>query len=124
MVANRFDPYRAFEFTLVFDGKSRAGFHECFGLTPPSRSPRPKLPGPLFLRRGITADPAFWSWYKTAARRGGSIVVRDLGGVERFRCKFSRGRLAKWTGPEFNATGTDVSIETLVLVHEGMDLED
>jgi hypothetical protein len=123
MFADRFDPYRAFEFTLVVDGKSRAGFHECFGLMPPSGSPHPKPPGRLFLKRGATADAEFWGWRRANAQRDGSIVVR-YGDTEMFRCRFLGGRIAKWAGPDFEETGSEVPIETLELLHDGIDIEE
>jgi hypothetical protein len=122
MVADRFDPYRAFEFTLVIDGKSRAGFHECFGLMPPSGSPHPKPPGRLFFKRGRTADAVLWSWRQSNAERNGTIVVRE--GESEFRCRFLGGRIAKWAGQDFEAEGQEIPIDTLELLHDGIDLDE
>ncbi len=124
MLGARFDQYRAYKYALIFEGKARAGFHECVGLILHPQPRALKLPGRIGLKWGVSADPTLWLWHQTGSRLDGRLVVRDLMGVERFRFAFSRGWAATWTGPGFNAAGSNVSIETLVLAHEGIDLED
>ncbi len=53
-------------------------------------------------------------------RRNGSIVLLDETGQEKVRWNFISGWPSKWTGPSFNATGNELAIETLEIVHEGL----
>ena len=54
-------------------------------------------------------------------RKNGSIVLLDDSGEEKVRWNFRDGWPTKWTAPTFNATGTEVAIETLEIAHEGME---
>ncbi len=136
----RTDPYKAYNFFLEIDGINRAGFRECSGLDA-SQDPidyregndaltAHKLPGlnkysNISLKWGITDDPELWDWRKkaidgTVERKNGSIVLTDDVGEEKARWNFIEGWPTKWTGPSFNATGNEVAIETLDIVHEGL----
>lgn len=137
----RKDPFRAYNFLVEIDGITRAGFRECSGLDS-SQDPidyreggEPlhvrKLPGlvkysNISLKRGITDDAELWEWRKKAMegkveRKNGSIILLDDTGAEKARWNFVNGWPTKWTGPTFNATGNEVAIETLDIVHEGVD---
>jgi len=138
---DRTDPYRAYNFLVEIDGIARAGFRECAGLDS-SQDPVEyregnesltvrKLPtlvkySNISLKRGITDDADLWSWRKKAIdgkveRKNGSIVLLDDTGAETVRWNFREGWPTKWTGADFNATGTDVAIETLEIAHEGIE---
>ena len=55
-------------------------------------------------------------------RKNGSIVVFDLANsTEVVRWNFDRAWPTKWEGSAFNAKGSEILIETLVLAHEGLD---
>lgn len=137
---DRRDPYGSYNFMVEIDGISRAGFRECSSLDS-SQNPIEyregtdpltvrKLPGlvsfsNITLRRGITDDKELWEWRKKAMdgkveRKNGSIVLLDDTGQEKLRWNFVNGWPSRWNGPEFNATGADVAIETLEIVHEGL----
>lgn len=139
-VGDRRDPYRAFSFMVEIDGIARAGFRECSGLDtstdpidyregidPPTAR---KLPGlvkysNITLKWGISDDTELWEWRQrvmdgTVERKNGSIILLDSTGQERRRWNFREGWPSKWTGPSFNATGNEVAIETLEIVHEGV----
>ena len=139
-VGTRTDPYRAHGFIVELDGIARAGFRECSGLDTSNdpveyregidgRTTR-KLPGMtkyanLTLRWGTTDDVELWQWRQKAAdglveRKNGSIVLLDETGEEKLRWNFREAWPTKWTGPSFNATGSEVAIETLEIVHEGL----
>jgi phage tail-like protein len=136
----RKDPYRAYNFLVEIDGITRAGFRECSGLDS-TQDPIDyreggeaihvrKLPGlvkysNISLKRGITDDAEMWEWRKKAMdgkveRKNGSIILLDDTGAEKLRWNFVEGWPTKWTGPTFNATGNEVAIETLEIVHEGV----
>ena len=136
----RKDPYRSYNFLVEIDGITRAGFRECSGLdstqdpidyregTDPLTTR--KLPGlvkysNISLKSGMTDDAELWEWRKKVMegkveRKNASIVLLDDTGTEKVRWNFINGWPTKWTGPTFNATGNEVAIETLEIVHEGV----
>jgi phage tail-like protein len=137
---DRKDPYRSYNFRVEIDGITRAGFRECSGLDS-SQDPISyregtdsltdrKLPGVvkysnISLKWGSSDDHDLWDWRKQAmdgkvTRKNGSIVLLDDTGAEKARWNFVNGWPSKWTGPSFNATGNEVAIETLDIVHEGV----
>jgi len=137
----RKDPYRVYNFLVEIDGIARAGFRECSGLDS-SQDPIDyregnypttvhKLPGlvkhsNITLKWGITDDASLWEWRKKAMdgkveRKNGSIILLDDTGSEKARWNFRDGWPTKWTGPTFNATGNEVAIETLEIVHEHLE---
>jgi phage tail-like protein len=139
----RNDPYSALNFFVEIDGITVAGFSECSGLSTetdvieyreggePTR-PR-KLPGltryaPIVLKRGITKNRDLWKWRKTVidgrvSRRSVSIILLDEERKEVARWNVVNAWPSKWEGPHLNAKTSEVALETLELVHEGLDLE-
>lgn len=139
--AARQDPYRAHRFLVEIDGIARASFRECSGLETRQQPIEyreggdpltvRKLPGlvtysNITLRWGITDDPSFWAWRKSAAdgsvqRKNGSIVLLDETGTEKIRWNFREGWPSAWVGPSFNASGSDVAVESVEIAHEGVE---
>jgi phage tail-like protein len=137
---SRNDPFGAYNFLVEIDGITRAAFRECSGLdstqaaTDYREGGEPlrmrKLPGlttysNITLQRGITTDSELWDWRAQAVagniqRKNGSIILLDDQGQEQIRWNFVEAWPVKWTGPTFNATGSDVAIESLEIVHEGI----
>lgn len=135
------DPYRSYRFKVEIGGVQRAGFRECSGLDfshdpiDYREGPDPlhvrKLPGlikfsNIVLKWGLSDDQELWDWRQEAldgkvVRKNGSILLLDDTGAEKMRWNFTAGWPAKWTGPSFNATGNEVAIETLEIVHEGLE---
>jgi phage tail-like protein len=73
----------------------------------------------------MTDDAELWNWRQTVMegkieRKNGSIILMNDTGEEQARWNFTDGWPSKWTGPSFNATGNDIAIETLEIVHEGL----
>jgi phage tail-like protein len=137
----RDDPYKAFNFVVEIDGIARAGFSEARGLESEtsvieyrvggeSNTVR-KLPGltryaNIVLRRGVTQDADLWNWRKTVEdgrveRRNGSIILLDDDRAEVLRWNFLNGWISKWQGPDLNASGNEVAIETIEIAHEGLE---
>ncbi|MGB9180928.1 MAG: phage tail protein [Pyrinomonadaceae bacterium] len=137
----RVDPYRNFSFLVEIDGITQAGFSDCSGFganTDPieyreggeNKTPR-KLPGltkypNITLKWGLTDSRELYDWYRDVVngkikRRNGSIILLDLEGKEKVRWNFFNAWPTKWDGPDFTAKGNDVSVETLELVHEGIE---
>jgi phage tail-like protein len=138
--ALRIDPYVNFNFLVEIDGITRAAFHQVSGFDSTidviehreggdNTTPR-KLPGMtkhsnIVLKWGMTDDAQLYEWHLEAVhgnvqRKNGSIVLLDRRGQEVARWNFVSAWPAKWDGPDFNAEGNDVAIETLELAHEGI----
>ena len=141
MAGNRNDPYRGFNFIVEIDGIAVAGFQECSGLDT-AQDPVEYREGNegltvrklttlvkysnITLKKGITDDTSLWDWRKNIMagnddRKNGSIILLDTTGTERRRWNFREGWPTKWTGPTFNATGSEVAVETLEIAHEGIE---
>ena len=139
--AARIDPFFNFNFLVEIDGIARAAFHEVSGFDSTidviehreggdNTTPR-KLPGitkhsNIVLKWGMTDDQDLYRWHRDTVRgnvqrRNGSIVLLDRRGQEVARWNFFNAWPAKWDGPDFNAEGNDVAIETLELAHEGVE---
>jgi len=135
------DPYGNFNFHVEIDGISRAAFQECSGFDSTvdviehreggENATLRKLPGMtkysnISLKWGMTDDMELYNWHKKISidgdieRKNGSIVVLNKKGDEVARWNFSRAWPTKYDGPDFNAEGNDVAIETLELAHEGI----
>ncbi|HXP93471.1 MAG TPA: phage tail protein [Candidatus Binatia bacterium] len=144
-MATRNDPARSFNFLLSFDNmQGSVGFSECSGLSTDadiaeyregadkSLSTR-KLTGlqkhaHITLKRGVTKNLDLWTWRKniiegTQDRRSGTITLLDELQQPVLHWKITAAWPVKYEGPGLNAKGNDVAIETLELVHEGLDLE-
>jgi phage tail-like protein len=141
--AVRNDPLRGFNFRIELDNTSVASFREASGLTLNTDpvdyregtdtwlSVR-KLPGltkntNITLKRGITKNKDLWNWYRNIQngvedRRNGAIVLQDEQHNDVLRWQFQNGWITKWEGASMNATSNDVSIETIEIVHERLEL--
>jgi phage tail-like protein len=133
------DPSINFNYQVEIDGIRRAGFHECTGFNSSvkviehneggSITPR-KIPGltnfgEITLKWGVADDTDLYDWHMQVAtgqtvRKNGSIVLLDRAGNEVARWNFIRAWPSQWNGPDLNAEGNDIAIETLVLTHEGL----
>ena len=139
----RNDPYGAFNFLVEIDGMTVAGFTKCCGLSSETdvidyregneAAVVRKMPGltkytTIVLQRGITQSRELWKWRKTVtdgktSRRSGSIILLDDERKQMARWNFINGWPSKWEGPHLNAKGSEVAIETLEIVHEGLEFE-
>jgi phage tail-like protein len=136
----RVDPYGNYNFLVEIDGITRAAFHEVSGFDSTidviehreggENTTVRKLPGMtkhsnIVLKWGLADDADLYNWHRDAVngkvqRRNGSIVLLDRQGQERMRWNFVNAWPSKWDGPDFNAEGNDIAIETLELAHEGV----
>ena len=134
------DPYGNFNFLVELDGISRAAFQECSGFDSTidviehreggENTVLRKLPGMtkfsnIVLKWGVTDDRELYDWHRNVVqgdieRKNGSIVMLNRKGEEVVRWNFMRAWPTKWDGPDFNAEGNDVAIETLELAHDGL----
>jgi len=136
------DPFVSFSFKIEIDGIIRAAFREVSGLDSSvdlleyreggDNLGSRKLPGRakfanIVLRWGMSSDTDLYLWHRqwltgdpAATRRGGSIVLMDRQLQEQARWNFQKAWPTRWTGPAFNAEGSELAIETLELCHEGV----
>ena len=135
------DPYVNFNFRVEIDGIIRAGFQEVSGLDSTidviehreggdNLTPR-KFPGQtkfsnITLKWGMTDDQQLYDWHIAAVtgqveRKNGSVILMSSAGQEVARWNFFKAWPSKWTGPDLNAEGSDLAIETLEIVHEGLE---
>lgn len=137
---DRRDPLRNFRFRLEIDSIQQAGFSDVTGF---DSSVEPidyregtdekhvrKLPGitkysPISLKWGITDSMDLYNWHLAgvngaAVRKNVAIIALDEAGNDKARWEIKMAWPSKYKGPDFNAKGNDVAIETMELVHEGI----
>ena len=140
----RNDPYRGFNFNLVIDGVARGAFSEVSGLTAEGdavdyregsdvQQNVRKLPGlrkytNLTLKRGYTKDGSLWAWYTNIMngqpdRRNVTIVLLNEARAEVMRWHAENAWINKIEGPSLKASGNEVAMESMELVHEGLTFE-
>ena len=140
----RVDPYRAFNFRVEIDGLPVASFSEVSGLssdgdavdyregTDVALTVR-KLPGlkkynNVTLKKGVTQSVELWAWYQNLIngvndRRNGSIVLMDEERQDVIRWNVQNAFINKYEVSALNASGNEVAVETVELVHEGLTME-
>ena len=138
----RIDPYKNFRFLVEIDDIVQAGFSEATipdstqdpieyreGTEPPTARKIPGLIkyGNVTLKWGITDSLDLYNWRKLVeqgktkdARRNMAIILVDEEGSPKSRWEFNDAWPSKYDAPDLNAKGTDIAVETLEIVHEGM----
>lgn len=140
----RRDPYRAFNFQLEIEGVPLGAFSECSGLTAEGdavdyrdgtdlQNNVRKLVGlrkysNITLKRGYTQDKSLWQWYMNISngipdRRNVTITLLNEEHVAVLRWHAENAWLNKIEAPSFKASGNEVAIESVELVHEGLTIE-
>jgi phage tail-like protein len=81
----------------------------------------------IVLKRGIGLGDDLWNWHAaymngTGVRRDGIIVLENDLHQPLKQWQFTRGLPIRWTGPAFNAKTSEVAIESLEIVHEGITI--
>jgi len=142
--AERRDPYRSFNFQLEIDGVPLGAFSECSGLTAEGDAVdyregtdfQPnvrKLVGlrkytNITLKRGYTQDKSLWTWLANIVngvpdRRNVTIVLMNEQRQPVLRWHAENAWLNKIEGPSFKASGNEVAIESVEIIHEGLTIE-
>jgi phage tail-like protein len=141
---DRRDPFRTFNFQLEIDNIPLGAFSEVSGLTantdavdyregtdlnPSVR----KLPGltkqsNITLKRGITTDLSLWQWRQNIVdglpdRRNVTIVLLNEQRQAVLRWHAESAWPTKIDGPSFKAAANEVAMESIELVHEGLEIE-
>jgi phage tail-like protein len=138
----RADPIAKFRFGVEIKGIVQGWFTECSGLTVQREVVEHKegglndyvhkLPGRasysnVTLKRGI-AGGALWRWFckglydGRVQRRNVSIILYSGDRKKAKRWNLTGAYPVKWTGPDFKTEGAEAAVETLELVHHGMEI--
>ncbi|MEO0442567.1 MAG: phage tail protein [Pseudomonadota bacterium] len=140
----RLDPVRSYNFFVDINDTIVAGFSEVAGLTAegdpveyregadPENHVR-KLTGlrkysNLTFKRGYTQDDTLWRWFNNIAngqddRRLITISLMDEAHRPVISWTAEGAWINKIEGPSFNATGNEVSIESMEVCHEKLTIE-
>jgi phage tail-like protein len=140
----RADPFRGYNFELQIDNITTGAFSEVSGLTAEGdsvdyregtdvQSNVRKLIGMrkytnVVLKRGYTTDKSLWQWYANIAngipdRRNVTIVLMNELREPVLRWNAENAWINKIEGPSFKASSNDVAMESVELIHEGLELE-
>lgn len=133
LCSGAFSEVSGFELTMeprsIPEGGRNWGEHQRSGVTRFS---------PIVLKRGVTHINDLWSWFDVSTRGAsygyrmhGEIVLlgnpaRSAGSYQDnpvMTWKLTGVMATKFKGPDMNATASQVAIEELHLVHEGLELE-
>ena len=140
LTGRRLDPYMAFNFVVEIEGLLVGGFSEVSGLESNVEVTgyregglnrfEHKLPGPvsypnLVLTHGVTDVDTLWNWYANVTngiirRKNGTIMLLDRQHIPVMWWDFLRAYPVKWSGPALKANSTEVAVEQVELVHEGL----
>jgi phage tail-like protein len=141
----RVDPWRSFNFRVEIDGTTVAAFSEITGLTAegdavdyrtgadPNNSVR-KLIGlrkysALTLKNGMTTDLTLVNMYTLTAngdpkaRRSGTVVLQDETHKDVMFFHFVNGFVNKMELPHLTASGNEVALQSVEIVHEGLTVQ-
>lgn len=143
-MAHNTDPFTGFNFMVALDiggeDEIAGGFKEVAGLSVSideidyrvgneKSSGVRKLPGlrrysNVTLKRGLLTDTRLWDWIATDPpdKRTVVITLLDEQRAPQVRFVLRQAWPCKWTGPELNATASEVAMESLELAHEGLEV--
>lgn len=143
-ISDRKDPYRSFNFQLLFEGTPLGAFSEASGLTAEiaavdyregadAQSSVRKLSGlnkltNITLKRGYSQDRSLWNWYAAILsgrpdRRDVTIVLMNEAREPVLTWFAEAAWITKIEGPSFKAAANEVAMESVELVHEGLIIE-
>lgn len=84
---------------------------------------------PVTLKRGITTDTGWWEWVKLVhdgkiddARRNASVVLYAYDHTQSFRVNLLSCWPSSLSISGLQAGGTEIAVEEVTLVHEGLEL--
>jgi phage tail-like protein len=141
---DRHGPYRNHRFLLEIDGIVRAGFNQCslpesttesIEYREGNEGPTPRKLGGLnsygnlTLQWGTTGDSIELSEWRQlveqgqvdSARRSIAVLVLDEEGDPGPRWEFRNAWPQQYDAPDLDAAGNEVAIESMEIVHEGME---
>jgi phage tail-like protein len=138
----RKDPFTAFQFVVEVDGKIMGLFKSVSGLANETEIDDYQEGGDVKATRKIIGQT---KWSNIVLRRGfaskelwearmkfakGGTITRISGSIKQLgpdrktvvTWTFNKGIICKWSGPEYDATKNEVSVETIEIAHEGIEI--
>lgn len=133
-------PQAKFRYTVEIDGLEAGGFSEVSGfdasidvieyregdmVQTPMKLPGLKKYGNITLKQGVTDSTVLYDWIYAGVegdveRKTLTITLLDATGAAAASWQVINAWPVKYTAPDFNATSSEVAIETLEIAHEGM----
>ena len=133
-------PYGKFRYKVEIDGLEAGGFSEASGfdasidvieyregdmVQTPMKRPGLKKYGNITLKQGVADSMVMYEWMIAGVegeveRKTITITILDETETATASWQVINAWPAKYTAPDFNATASEVAIETLEIAHEGM----
>lgn len=133
-------PHGKFRFRLEIDGLDAGGFSEVSGfdasidvieyregdmVQTPMKMAGLKKYGNISLKKGLTSSMVLYEWITAGVeaaveRKTITVTVLDEAGDAAASWQVINAWPMKYTAPDFNATSSEVAIESLEIAHEGM----
>lgn len=133
-------PYTKFRYRLEIDGLEAGGFSEVSGfdasidvveyreghmIPTPIKIQGLNKYGNITLKWGLTASTVLYDWLMEGvtgpvSRKTVTITSIDDSAADCASWQVINAWPCKYTGPDFNATASEVAVETLELAHEGL----
>lgn len=142
MLGIRTDPYARFNFLVELEGLIVGGFTEVTGLQMETHVEEVKeggvnhfahkLPGHtsypanLELRHGVMDVSSLWGWYQQVTRgeirrRNGTIYLLNQRRIPMVWWNVKGALPVAWNGPHFQANANEAAVETIELIHRGIE---
>lgn len=133
-------PYGKFRYKVEIDGLEAGGFSEVSGfdasidvieyregdmVQTPLKIPGLKKYGNITLKQGLTTSTVLYDWIIAGVngaveRKTITITLLDEEETPAASWQVINAWPTKYTAPDFNATSSEVAIDTLEIAHEGM----
>ncbi len=133
-------PYANFRYMVEIDGLEAGGFSEVSGfdasidvieyregdmVDTPSKMPGLKKYGNITLKQGVTDSTVMYDWIMLGVegeveRKTLTITLLDATGAATASWQVINAWPTRYQAPDFNASASEVAIETLEIAHEGM----
>ena len=133
-------PHGKFNYKVEIDGLEAGGFSEVTGFDAsidvieyregdmtqtPLKIPGLKKYGNITLKQGLVDSMVLYEWMTEGLegdveRKTLTITLLDIAGSPAASWQIINAWPVKYTAPDFNATSSEVAIESLEIAHEGM----
>lgn len=133
-------PYAKFRYKVEIDGLEAGGFSEASGfdasidvieyregdmIQTPMKLPGLKKYGNITLKQGVADSMVMYEWMIAGVegeveRKTITITILDETETATASWQVINAWPAKYTAPDFNATSSEVAIESIEIAHEGM----
>lgn len=133
-------PYGKFRYKVEIEGNEAGGFSEVSGfdasidvieyregdmVQTPLKIPGRKKYGNIKLKQGVTTSKVLYEWITAningpAKRKTVTIILLDDEEKAAASWQVINAWPTKYAAPDFNASSSEIAIETLEIAHEGM----